>query len=139
MSALRLTSSLRVASRQVQAATLRRGYAAAADDKLKLSLVLPHQVGIFGGVGGFAEQVEVCDGAEVLAEGFAEAQCACAARARSPRSTADGKEKRGEEKSRVQRAQEALRRTGERVRTHLTPGPLLGDRRDPGQHPRRDR
>ncbi|GMK55727.1 hypothetical protein CspeluHIS016_0207830 [Cutaneotrichosporon spelunceum] len=42
MSALRLTSSLRVASR-VQAATLRRGYAAAADDKLKLSLVLPHQ------------------------------------------------------------------------------------------------
>ncbi|KLT45159.1 ATP synthase F1 deta subunit [Cutaneotrichosporon oleaginosum] len=43
MSALRLTSSLRVASRQVQAASLRRGYAAAADEKLKLSLVLPHQ------------------------------------------------------------------------------------------------
>lgn len=47
MSALRLTSSLRVASRQVSAAQLaRRGYAAAAEDKLKLSLVLPHQVGI---------------------------------------------------------------------------------------------
>jgi hypothetical protein len=52
MSAIRLTSSLRAATRQVAAARVaRRGYAEAADDKLKLSLVLPHQVGVNCGPG----------------------------------------------------------------------------------------
>lgn len=45
MSALRLSSSFRVAARQASIARVaRRGYADVADDKLKLSLVSPSQV-----------------------------------------------------------------------------------------------
>ncbi|WOO78477.1 ATP synthase subunit delta, mitochondrial [Vanrija pseudolonga] len=44
MSAIRLSSSLRAASRQVSAIRVaRRGYADVADGALKLSLALPHQ------------------------------------------------------------------------------------------------
>jgi hypothetical protein len=50
MSAIRLTSSLRAATRQA-ALVSRRGYADVADGKLKLSLVLPHQVGVKEGMG----------------------------------------------------------------------------------------